>query len=602
MGKRFVEVKDFEPGEKILWDSLKSLFGVDDESPDTVWHGLPTCGKLGKEDMEPDVAILDRKIGLLIIEVKDATIEQIECIDGGAWYMSDSWYSTGVKGRAEKETPIFQARKQMFSCQDEIKEYGMGELINDQGNCIVVGNRLVCLPFVSEKEFEQKFGPKYLPDILFKETLKNLDLDRIFSRLKFVQKSISEEDFLKARCAVSGAPFIAKPTSRPPKNSDGKWAKLRECRKALIPNLSWQQEVAGNSIPDGPQKIRGLAGTGKTIVMAMKFAHAHSLHPDWKILVTYGTKTLRQILYSSIKECITAQVVDPGFLDGSDFPENLEITHAHSVIYAMCTHLGVPSVQASGFRQFLMINSVNLISKIEELRSSNSFESPYDFVLVDESQDLPDEFLRLCLCLAKQDRFVWGIDEMQQLDAIEVRSPADIFGVDLNGQPRVSLSGLYPGDVPKDLMLNTVYRTPRPVLVASHIYGLGLLRKRGCVQFLTTVSQWNDIGYEVEGAGSDDLTIGDYVSVSRSIDRSPNKLEMMAGYENILETKSFKTQEEEFDWIAQSIKYNIEEEGFPPEEILVIHLLNSKVADFFIAPMKKRLDPFTFLLNPQHEE
>jgi len=592
MGKRFTDVKHFEPGEKILWDALKKLFGVDDESPNTVWHGLPVCGELGKKDMEPDIAIIDKKIGLLIIEVKDATIEQIDNIDGPAWWMNESWYRSGIKGREEKESPIFQARKQMFACIDEIKKES-DELIDDYGRCLIAGNHLVCLPFVTEQEFTEKFeSNKYLKNIIFKNSIENLDMDRILSRFDVVQKQISDQEFMKARCAVSGAKFIAKPISRPPKNDNSQWAKLRECRKNNIPFLSLQQELAGRTIPEGPQKIRGLAGTGKTIVMAMKFAHANAMNPDWKILVTYSTKTLKQSLFSSIKECINAEIIDPSLLNNDSLPNNLKIEVAHSVIYSLCNHykLEIEGVNRYSFTQFLKANSNNLITKIESLKASNNFEPLYDFVLVDESQDLPDSFLRLCLSIAKDDRFVWGIDEMQQLADIKVRTTEEIFGLDQFGKPRVSLLGTYPDNVPKDLVLNTVYRTPRPILVASHIYGLGLLRERGCAQSLSTVSQWNDIGYEVKGATENELKVGDQVIVSRSIDRSPNRLETLVGYENILETKYFSSQEEEYDWVAKKVDEDIKIGEFPPEEILIIHLLNSKVKNFFIDPIKKRLN------------
>lgn len=57
--------------------------------------------------------------------------------------------------------------------------------------------------------------------------------------------------------------------------------------------------------------------------------------------------------------------------------------------------------------QFLLVNSGNLITKFEKMRNANSFKSLHDdFVLVDESQDFPEEFLCRCLSLIKENRFV----------------------------------------------------------------------------------------------------------------------------------------------------------------------------------------------------
>ncbi|NDM57585.1 hypothetical protein GY108_30595, partial [Klebsiella pneumoniae] len=52
---------------------------------------------------------------------------------------------------------------------------------------------------------------------------------------------------------------------------------------------------------DGPQRIRGLAGSGKTVILAMKAAHLHMTRPNDKILVTFFTKSLR----SPIKDLVT---------------------------------------------------------------------------------------------------------------------------------------------------------------------------------------------------------------------------------------------------------------------------------------------------------
>jgi len=79
------------------------------------------------------------------------------------------------------------------------------------------------------------------------------------------------------------------------------------------------------------------------------------------------------------------------------------------------------------------------------MRNANSFKSLHDdFVLVDESQDFPEEFLRRYLSLIKENRFVWRLNEMQQLDNTDVRSLTEIFDLDQFGKPHVSLLGTSP--------------------------------------------------------------------------------------------------------------------------------------------------------------
>ena len=52
-----------------------------------------------------------------------------------------------------------------------------------------------------------------------------------------------------------------------------------------------QRKVAMVSI-DSPQRIRGLAGSGKTILLTMKAALYHLSNPEAEILYTYYTKDL----------------------------------------------------------------------------------------------------------------------------------------------------------------------------------------------------------------------------------------------------------------------------------------------------------------------
>ena len=42
------------------------------------------------------------------------------------------------------------------------------------------------------------------------------------------------------------------------------------------------------------QRTRGLAGSGKTIVLALKAAYLHASHPEWRIAVTFLTRSLKE--------------------------------------------------------------------------------------------------------------------------------------------------------------------------------------------------------------------------------------------------------------------------------------------------------------------
>ncbi|SIS97671.1 hypothetical protein SAMN05421759_10896 [Roseivivax lentus] len=75
--------------------------------------------------------------------------------------------------------------------------------------------------------------------------------------------------------------------------------------EAGVANLdSWQKKSA-IAYPEGPQRIRGLAGSGKTIVLALKAAYLHARHPDWNIAVTYYSRSLQQQFKDLVRRLCT---------------------------------------------------------------------------------------------------------------------------------------------------------------------------------------------------------------------------------------------------------------------------------------------------------
>jgi superfamily I DNA and RNA helicase len=75
-----------------------------------------------------------------------------------------------------------------------------------------------------------------------------------------------------------------------------------------IANLDSRQSRAVIETVQGVQRIRGLAGSGKTIVLALKAAYLHSQNPDWKVEV-FAKRTLAQVqltaLGSALRTLIT---------------------------------------------------------------------------------------------------------------------------------------------------------------------------------------------------------------------------------------------------------------------------------------------------------
>lgn len=77
-----------------------------------------------------------------------------------------------------------------------------------------------------------------------------------------------------------------------------------------IANLDQWQKKAAIESPEGPQRIRGLAGSGKTVVLALKAAYLHARNPQWNIVVTFNTRALYQQLKDLIRRFCFEQLND----------------------------------------------------------------------------------------------------------------------------------------------------------------------------------------------------------------------------------------------------------------------------------------------------
>ena len=69
-------------------------------------------------------------------------------------------------------------------------------------------------------------------------------------------------------------------------------------------NLDNQQSKVVIKTVDGVQRIRGLVGSAKTIVIALKAAYLHAQHPD----ITFNTRSLKGYLKHLINTFYIKQI------------------------------------------------------------------------------------------------------------------------------------------------------------------------------------------------------------------------------------------------------------------------------------------------------
>lgn len=365
--------------------------------------------------------------------------------------------------------------------------------------------------------------------------------------------------------------------SRDVTSPDSRGAKLQRLENSIATLDNLQGKAVIETVP-GVQRIRGLAGSGKTIVLALKAAYLHAQHPDWRIAVTFNTRSLRE----QFQRLITNFSIEAG--EEPDW-SMLRIIPAwgapgggnrEGIYHQFCTDNGIEYCDFNTARARFGREGAFNGACLSALEAVTLPVASYDVILIDEAQDFPPSFLRLCYsALGEPKRMVYAYDELQNLSGTGMPSATEIFGVDKSGRPVVSLEdSTYDHGARRDIILEKCYRNSRPVLTTAHALGFGIYRvpptpeRTGLVQIFDHEDLWRDIGYSVK---SGTLAPGEEVSLERTAATSPVFLESHSSLNDLVQFGCFDSADEQNEWIAQSIKYNLEHDELRHDDIIVIN-------------------------------
>lgn len=340
---------------------------------------------------------------------------------------------------------------------------------------------------------------------------------------------------------------------------------LRDIERQIANLDSWQKKGAIEYV-DGPQRLRGLAGSGKTIVLALKAAYLHARHPDWRIVVTFHTRSLYQQFRDLIRRFY--------YETANDEPDWDQLTVMHSwggrdqlgVCSEIATAHNVPSINFGEARQKFGDPMKGMCqSLLDAIRGKP--QPLYDMILVDEAQDLPQEFFELIyLVVKKPKRIVYAYDELQNLVGNAMPTAEALFGKDPAGKPLVRLKNAK-GKAQEDIILPICYRNTPWALTIAHGLGFGTARPEGLVQFFDQPALWTQIGYEVvQGA----LQPNSEVVLKRKSENAPEFFARLLKPEDAVSFSAFASEDDQASWIAHSIVQNLKADELRHEDILVI--------------------------------
>lgn len=459
-----------------------------------------------------------------------------------------------------------------FSCYYKYPiPYGDGQTISLP--CIIV-SKLGIFNFCESEKDKYTFVMAcmkyvYLSDSLTKKIVNNpgiidhIETNKYGGDYYYEQKQAvldqDEIDFFESK--IQGAASIQHLDDRDI-SKDQSLGNLIKKRSEQINKFSTAQS---NYITDSDfsviHRIRGLAGSGKTIIMVKKMAFMHYKNPDLKIAYVFYTVSLKQYisnLFADFYKEYTSKEPDynnvfflhgwgskytPGFY--SKFCEAADIE---------CEPFDMFDYRRSSFGYVCSRALSNYpLGKL----------SLFDYVFIDEAQDFPKSFFDLVHASLKPNgAFSYAYDELQTLTYSTMPKKNEIVK----------------NNKCVDINLQICYRTPKEILVTAHALGMAIYCDNPDIKKPINVPEdtdiWNATGY---------LSIPKIIKYGQDISFYRNE-PFTTKYtpKDAVEIEAFEDEEEQFQAAYEEISRLLHKEDVCVDDILIIDLKPGEIDTGFL--------------------
>ncbi|HDF4155999.1 TPA: DEAD/DEAH box helicase [Clostridioides difficile] len=500
----------------------------------------------------PTFTIVDKLWGVIFIKLYDYTEDLLTEITERYWIISGNKENNKIK--------LFD--NYCYKCKSDI----MSPLndISDEPQF----TQIVCFTNMNSNVFENgnwtyKKGFCFFEDYLSKNIFESIE-----------EHKIESDDWDKLNSVIQKANVLQKDIGVP---IDKPACNLREAidiNNQQIYQFDDVQLSASLSITDECEQIRGLAGTGKTVILAIKAAKLHRHNENAKIAYVFYT----QSLYNQVTQLVRKYY---NKLTGKEPNwDNLKIIHAwggkttgEGFLYNICRTNGLESIPYGAVR-----NAKNPFGEACSNVLKRTLLEEYDYVIIDEAQDLPKEFFELVAKVTKKpSKIVIAYDQLQTTTDIQMPQFEELFGLDENGNPNVTLNK------ENDHILNKSYRNHITILLVALGFGFGIHSQDGeMVQIIKDTENWKALGFKIKGEfeNKKELDFGKNIEIIRPIENSPNNIDKLYTKYEILKFDKFNSIQEELDTVCKAIIDLIEIEKVRPQDIMVIDMRKGSKKEF----------------------
>lgn len=368
-------------GERLLFRTLKDYL-----PSDYAVYFEPEIG-----GNRPGFVIIGPDLGLVVLEVKDYTRSALFEVD------RDEWRLHASGGQIEAVMNPYQ------EARESLRQVA-GELRNDDNLIEQKGK------FQGQLKFPNGFGTAFTR-LKQKDFIENGLYDVIAEQFVLCRDEIDPED-----AGFTADSLIEKIhgmfTVRKRSSYILSQEEIRQIRNHLIPEarisaeflqpanqkqqeqfvlshhnikgMDLHQENMAEQLGDRHRLIRGVAGSGKTLVLASRAKHLANHHPDWKILVLCSSIALSR----SLRQMIDRKMEEPEDLldwirlaeqkEGKPREQNVEVYNFHEWLRAV-----------------LNVRDTDVAKLIGKLEKKEAILPTYEAILIDEGQDFQPEWLKL---------------------------------------------------------------------------------------------------------------------------------------------------------------------------------------------------------------
>ncbi len=373
-------------GELRLAERLKDFL----EDNAWVWHNLP----VGVRGRHPDFVVLHPANGILVLEAKD-------------WRLDNLLHATKAqvellteRGPVMCQSPFEQVRGYMFSVMDAVRRdpqlvFPAGTPF--AGHPIVPFGFGVVFTHITRRQFEQTDLAEVFPPerCVFKDEMtESADPEAFRTRLwSMVTRragpplALPQFDRLRAllfpevRIRQIALPFDEPAPATPATHA------ANDDRVLAVMDL--QQEQLARSLGEGHRIIRGVAGSGKTLILAFRAEH----------LARGAARPVLVLCYANgIAGRLESAMQERGVED------RVQVSTFHSWCYRMLRTFDIPAPSAKEIPDYeaRLAASVNAVAAAVEKGQIPGGQ--YEAVLIDEAHDFEPQWLALAAKMVSPDK------------------------------------------------------------------------------------------------------------------------------------------------------------------------------------------------------